>query len=194
MAWVPLPPSAAWEHRGARAGFEVAWFRSGDGGSVLTGCTAAVEDGQPWSVDYEIHLDRSGRTRRASLTGRSSAGAHALVVLTTDAQGHWQVDGRPAARLDGCLDVDLESSAMTNALPVRRLDLAPGDHAAAPAAFVRAGSLAVERLGQHYRRRTGPGGEQAYDYAAPQFDVSCVIRYDEAGLALEYPTIAVRVG
>lgn len=33
---------------------------------------------------------------------------------------------RPGPRLDGCFDVDLESSSMTNTLPVHRLGLAPG--------------------------------------------------------------------
>jgi uncharacterized protein len=193
MPFLPLPPSAAWAHRDARSGFEVAYFQPHDDGHLLTGATTAVEDGQSWIVDYEIQVDVGWRTLSARVTGRSTTGARTR-LLETDGEGRWRIDGEPALHLDGCLDVDLESSAMTNALPVRRLDLAPGEHAAAPAAFVRAGSLAVERLGQHYRRRTGPGGEQAYDYAAPQFDVSCVIRYDEAGLAFEYPTIAVRVG
>jgi uncharacterized protein len=193
MPFLPLPPSAAWAHRDARSGFEVAYFQPHDDGHLLTGATTAVEDGQSWIVDYEIQVDVGWRTLSARVTGRSTTGARTR-LLETDGEGRWRIDGEPALHLDGCLDVDLESSAMTNALPVRRLDLAPGEHAAAPAAFVRAGSLAVERLGQHYRRRTGPGGEQVYDYAAPQFDVSCVIRYDEAGLALEYPTIAVRVG
>ncbi len=33
-----------------------------------------------------------------------------------------EVDGEPAPHLDGVLDVDLESSALTNAFPVHRLD------------------------------------------------------------------------
>jgi hypothetical protein len=37
------------------------------------------------------------------------------VTLRADGDGSWVVDGRPAPQLDGCLDVDLESSSMTNA-------------------------------------------------------------------------------
>src|SRR3954453_15836540 len=44
--------------------------------------------------------------------------------------------GRAPPPLDACLDVDLESSAMTNALPVHRLNLATGERAQAPAAYV----------------------------------------------------------
>jgi hypothetical protein len=43
--------------------------------------------------------------------------------LESTGAGRWLVDGKIAPHLDGCLDVDLESSAMTSAPPVRRLGL-----------------------------------------------------------------------
>ena len=108
--------------------------------------------------------------------------------------GHWLVDGRPAPHLDGCLDVDLEASAMTNALPVRRMGLPAGARAAAPAAYVRAVGLAVERLEQIYVRTTGEATGQRYDYTAPAFSFSAGLVYDRPGLVLDYPGIAVRAG
>ena len=90
--------------------------------------------------------------------------------------------------------MDLESSALTNALPVRRMGLAPGTRAAAPAAYVRAIGLAVERLEQVYLRVPDEAGRRRYDYAAPAFGFTCRITYDESGLVLDYPGIAVRAG
>ncbi len=52
------------------------------------------------------------------------------------------------AYLDGCLEVDLEAPATTNALPVRRMDLPVAAAAAAPAAWFALSALAVERLEQ----------------------------------------------
>lgn len=46
------------------------------------------------------------------------------------------------------LDVDLESSALTNALPVHRMGLGIEPAADAPAAYVRALDLSVDRLEQ----------------------------------------------
>ncbi len=108
-----------------------------------------MEDGTPWAVEYAIQLDSTGATRGARINGRSAAGS-CSTVLEADGAGHWLVDGDNAPQLDGCLDVDLESSAMTNALPVRRLDLTAAAQAAAPAAYVRAVGLAVDRLEQTY--------------------------------------------
>jgi len=102
------------------------------------------------------------------------------------------VDGNDAPHLSGCLDVDLESSAMTNALPVHRLNLQVDAHAAAPAAYVRARDLSVERLEQDYLRTSDENPHQRYDYSAPAFGVRCTLIYDESGLPLAYPGIAIR--
>ena len=60
------------------------------------------------------------------------------------------------------------------------------------AAYVRALDLSVERLEQQYTRTADQHGHQRYDYTAPAFDFSCQLVYDEAGLVLAYPGIAVR--
>jgi uncharacterized protein len=115
-------------------------------------------------------------------------------LVEADGTGHWLVDGEPAPHLDGCRDVDLEASAMTNALPVRRLGLPVAATAAAPAAYVRAVGLAVERLEQAYVRITDEATCQRYDYTAPAFGFGARLVYDQAGLVLDYPGIAVRAG
>ncbi len=117
----------------------------------------------------------------------------AEVRLERDLRGGWRVDGTDAPHLDGCADIDLEASVFTNAFPVHRLGLAVGQSADAPAAYVRAPELAVERLEQRYTRVEGDGRQSRYDYAAPSFGFRARLVYDEFGLVLEYPGIAVRV-
>lgn len=82
---------------------------------------------------------------------------------------------------------------MTNALPVHRMGLLIGARASAPAAYVRALDLSVERLDQDYVRTADEGRHQRYDYTAPVFDFACRLVYDTSGLVLDYPGIAVRV-
>jgi hypothetical protein len=144
MPFIAPPPTAAWQHRDARSGFEVVYFHLLDDGCRIEGCTTAIEGGQTWAVDYSITLDITWTTRRSRLSGRSASGSRSI-VLEADGLGHWRVDGEVAPHLDGCVDVDLESSAMTNALPVHRMDLPVGGQAAAPAAYVRARDFALIR-------------------------------------------------
>jgi uncharacterized protein len=191
MTPVPVPPAAAWHHRDARQGFEVVYFQPAEGGYRIDGYTTAVENDHPWVVQYAIMVDTSWTTRSASVTGRWPTGTR-QIDIEADGHGRWHIDGAHAAALDGCLDVDLESSSMTNALPARRLGLRVGDEAYAPAAYVRALDLSVERLEQQYVRVTDEDGSQRYDYSAPAFDFSCRLVYDASGLPLDYPGIGVR--
>jgi hypothetical protein len=113
-------------------------------------------------------------------------------LLEADGVARWRVDGVRRPDLDGCFDVDLESSACTNLLPVRRLQLRVGEATDAPAVYVRAADLTVERLEQHYRRVEDDGPHEAYDYAAPTFDFAGRLLYDRSGLVTDYPGIASR--
>jgi len=126
------------------------------------------------------------------VTGRSGAG-HFELRLESDGAGAWLINGSPGPQLDGCLDVDLESSSFTNALPVRRLRLQAGQQDEAPAAYVRALDLSVKRLEQHYLRTDDQNTQERYLYSTPRFDYSGELIYDAHGLLLDYPGIAERV-
>jgi uncharacterized protein len=173
----------AWRHVDDREGFEVLLESPGR----LTGHTAGTEDGVLWALRYEIEHDGAWVTRAGTvegLTGRVSVAADA---------GTWRVNGEPRPDLDGCLDLDLEVSACTNSLPVRRLGLAIGDRAEAPAAWVRIPDLRVERLEQSYRRLPDEDGRSRYEYEAPGEQFACVIVFDADGLTHDYPGIGTRV-
>jgi uncharacterized protein len=187
-----LPVSAAWRHVDVRDGFEVVFPSTEDGGLRFEGHSTGVEAGQAWAVRYSILLDGDWRTRHAHVVSRSAMGSRQL-ELERDGAEDWLVNGAPAPHLVGCLDVDLEASAFTNAFPVRRLGLAPGESAEAPAAYVRAPDLRVERLEQSYRRIEDDGARTRYDYASPQFEFEALLVYDEHGFVVEYPGIAERV-
>lgn len=185
------PPFAAWQHRDAWVGFEVVFLHTDDDGYRLEGGTNAVGEGEVWAVQYVIALASDWTTRSARVVGRSTSGSHEL-RLEAAGSGRWRVNGAAAPHLDGCLDVDLESSSLTNAFPVHRLELEIGDQADAPAAYVRATDLTVERLEQRYVRLDDDGNRQRYRYTAPGFGFECQLLYDEFGLVLDYPGIAVR--
>jgi hypothetical protein len=187
-----LPQSAAWRHIEAREGFETAFFCSDNTGYRCQGVTAAVEDGRAWTVGYSILLDDQWRATAATVWGRADAGARERTI-TAIGVGRWEVDGEEIPDVAGCLDIDLESSACTNTMPVHRLNLAVGDTAPAPALYIRATGLSVERLEQVYRRVADDGHSMRFDYRAPAFEFEARLVYDRSGLILDYPGIAARV-
>jgi hypothetical protein len=190
---VDLPASAAWRHLDARIGLEVLFPRHESDRYHLHGYATAVEEGEPWGIRYALVLDLNWATCSAHIVGRSTLGEHEI-QLENDGPGSWRIDGKPMTQLSGCIDVDLEASACTNALPVNRLRLKVGQAADAPAVYVRARDLRVERLEQRYARLPNDGKQSRYDYVVPSFDFRTVLVYDEFGLVIAYPGIAVRVG
>ena len=192
MRFSDPPKCAAWRHRDARDGFEVVFLHRDEDGYRIEGETTAVEAGEAWAVRYVVIVGPGWLTTSAWVSGRSASGAREL-RLETDGAGGWRINGATAPSLDGCLDVDLESSALTNALPVHRVGLEIAQGADAPAAYVRALDLSVERLEQRYVRLEDDGKRARYRYAAPRFDFECELSYDEFGLVLDYPGIATRI-
>jgi hypothetical protein len=177
-----LPSYAAWRFVGAVDGFEVMFAEP----RRLRGHTSAVEDGHAYSVSYEITLDDRWHTREARVSSDSVAGARSTVLLS-DGDGRWTVDGVPAPHLDGLVDVDLEASACTNTLPVHRLPLPQRENVVASAVYVQALDLTVRRLDQTYRRLD----DRRFDYSS-EGGFHAVLSYDESGLVVDYPGIAVR--
>ena len=183
-----LPASAAWRHVVARDGFEAVFIQRTRGGWRFQGHSTAVDAGRPWTVQYDVTVDSAWRTRRAEIWSWSETG-HCHRSVEADGTGRWHVDGAPAPALDGCLDVDLEASACTNTFPVHRLAMVPDQSYDAPATYVRAANLDIERLEQRYTSR----GAGIFDYEAPASDFRCQLQYDPSGLVVDYPGIAVRV-
>jgi len=170
----------------------VVFFNVDNAGYRLDGHTVATEDRHPWVVRYAITLNERWATATAQIWAWSHLGTR-TVQLDTNQTGQWRVNGTIMPELEGCIDIDLESSCCTNAIPIHRLGLSVGQTANAPAVYVRALDLTVHRLEQRYRRIADESSRQRYDYEAPAFEFTSVLVYDESGLVLDYPGIGSRV-
>jgi uncharacterized protein len=168
----------AFRHMGARDGFEVVWFTPP---TLLRGGSTFVEEGAAHHIAYEITLAPDGSTATATIRSLDRA------IALTRAGATWLIDGVARPDLSECPDVDLESSVVTNALPVARLRLEIGETARALAAWVRA-DLTVERLEQTYTRLD----ERRYDYVSHHDGFRTVLEYCADGLIADYPGIAIR--
>jgi hypothetical protein len=87
-------------------------------------------------------------------------------------------------------DVDLQASAFTNAVPLRRLGLSVGRPTDAPALYVQSADLEVTVLPQEYTVLDNRQGTIRVRYRSPGFASELV--YDRSGLVIDYPAIARR--
>jgi hypothetical protein len=169
----------------------VAFFAATPGGHRLAGRTTADDGVSMWSIDYAVIVDRAWRTLEARASASTASGETHVTLARDDARG-WRVEGAPRPELHGCVDIDFESSAMTNMLPVRRLEMIEGVPLEVPAAFVRAPDLRVERLEQRYTLVEAAPERVVFHYESSTFGFACELVYDGAGLVTGYPGIATR--
>jgi hypothetical protein len=155
----------------------------------MCGTILGVAEQAPVEARYEIACDGGWRTRNVSVSVRHPAGERAL-RLAVDG-GRWLVDGRPDPALDGCLDVDLSWSPLTNTLPIRRLGLPVGQGSGPlTMAWVRFPALTVEPLPQQYDRLA----EDRYRYSSRGGEFTAEIQVDADGIVTAYQGAWERVG
>ncbi len=172
--------SYAWR-RLDTSGLELATWRPRADGAVLEGRVLVVEGGSHLSVDYRIEVDARWVTRLVDVDLVNDDQPAAL-RLEHDGEGRWQRDGRPEPDLRGCLDVDLEVTPLTNALPVNRLHMAEGAAADVLAAWVHFPGLAVEAAPQRYQCLAST----TYRYTSLGSGFTAQVEFDEDGFPVIY--------
>jgi hypothetical protein len=136
---------------------------------------------QPYRADYELTTTTGWVTQR--LTVR--AGTRKL-DLHRAGDGGWTVNGEPRPDLADALDCDLQSSPLTNTMPILREDRGPADLVMA---WVSVPELGVRVSRQRYE----PMDDGRVRFVSLDSDFSSELELDEDGLLVRYPRLAERV-
>jgi hypothetical protein len=148
----------------------------------LSGAAVIGHNGKACRLDYAVVCDALWRTRRGRVTGFVGE-IEIEVDVSVDANGRWTLNGVECPEVEGCIDLDLNFSASTNLLPIRRLALEVGQDAAIRAAWLRFPAFVLEPLHQVYRRTAA--GIYRYESAFGRFKAD--LHVNEAGLVTRYP-------
>ncbi|WP_052436556.1 putative glycolipid-binding domain-containing protein [Georgenia sp. SUBG003] len=177
----------AWERTDESPGQSVARAESTPDGWLFHGAEVLTGPG-PASCWVRVEVDKSWMTRNAEVLAFARLGERRL-VLHADGDRRWFRDGVRAPQLDGCLDVDVAATPLTNTFPVRRLhDLPVGEAVTVPVAWVDVPALTVDRVDQTYHRL----GRSAWEYRDPHHG-PFRLTVDDHGLVLDYEGLARRV-
>jgi hypothetical protein len=148
----------------------------------LAGTAVFSQDGDACSLEYLIQCDAAWQATSARVAGRIGARAIELRVVA-DAVRRWQLNGIECPNVAGCVDIDLAFSPSTNLLPIRRLNLRPGEAAEIRAAWLRFPELILEPLNQVYRRID----VTTYHYESGGGAFTALLRTNAAGFVTSYP-------
>jgi hypothetical protein len=140
----------------------------------------------PASVTYQLSCDPGWRVSGLTISAASATASRTL-TLSADQHGHWSADGQPRPDLDGCIDVDISLTPLTNTLPIRRLTWAPGSPQDLDVVYVSAPDLTVHRASQRYTPlKNGLTGNAAlYRYESGSFKADLTV--DGDGFVTDYP-------
>lgn len=148
----------------------------------LEGTAVFSNDQQPCGLAYIIACDLDWNTLRGSVSGWVG-NQDINIELTVDEYHHWRLNGKPESVVDGCVDLDLNFSPVTNLLPIRRLNLGIGDEAEVKAAWLRFPSFELEPLVQVYTRLD----EFRYRYSSSGGEFVRELTVNEVGFVTDYP-------
>ncbi len=143
-------PSILWRTLGT-PGHETAKIYGDDSeGWTIDGASIFLNEGESVRLDYLIECDTDWKTTFATVDGW--VGDEIVEVEISVEDGVWTMNGEPVVAVEGCTDVDLNFSPVTNTLPIRRLKLNIGETRSVKAAWLRFPSFQLEPLEQTYTR------------------------------------------
>ncbi|NIF56312.1 MULTISPECIES: putative glycolipid-binding domain-containing protein [Burkholderiaceae] len=168
-------------------GIEHLMFDARDDGFAVESVVVGQRYGKTYGLHYRVRCDTQWRTRHAWL---KIVGGGEL-ELHGDGAGRWHDGhGLTLGALEGCIDIDIAATPLTNTLPIRRLKLAKGERRPIEVAYVSTPELQVTRAEQAY---TCIEPDREYRYEGLFRDFTADMRVDRDGLVIDYPTLFTRL-
>ena len=151
-----------------------------------------LADGEFASVGYRLECDAAWRFTRLDITATKASGSSHL-SLSVDQDGHWRRDDTALPALEGCIDIDISGTPLTNTLPIRRLTWQPGTVHDLDVAYVSVPDLSVVPRRQRYTLLAGgeAPGEAVYRYESGAYRAD--LRVDGDGFVIGYPGLWDRI-
>jgi hypothetical protein len=151
-----------------------------------------VHDGDlAYSVAFAIETDAEWATAAVYVEATDSAGSRKL-DLTRSPGGAWHSQDHDLSDLQGCVDVDVAATPVTNTLPIRRLGLEVGQAADLRVAWIDVPSLEVRLSRQRYERLEPADGRERYVYSDDVYGPH-LLTVDRNGVVIDYEGLAHRV-
>jgi uncharacterized protein len=166
-------------------GHEAVRIYEGDEGWYVDGAAVFSFEGKPCRLEYLIECDPDWNTSFATVDG--FVGEEVIAIEIESEDGVWYLNGEEIGEVEGCTDIDLNFSPVTNLLPIKRLNLEVGGAETVRAAWLRFPSFSLESLEQVYTRKS----ESVFNYRSTTgFEKDIAV--DEFGVVVEYPDLWVR--
>lgn len=139
---------------------------------------------------YTLVVDKAWRTLELRIMVEQAPGSMIAQHLLASSDGSWtDADNNPIPELDGCIDVDIQWSPLTNTLPVRRLDLQQGQEVDIRVVYIGLPEFGIRPMTQTYSRVDA--SRVRYQSETRTFVRDLVV--DDEGYVVDYPDLFQRM-
>lgn len=145
------------------------------------GVVVTVEEEKPVRITYQVVLNRQGLTQSVEVDAVGGLQDRHLQLIMDDRRS-WFWNGRELPECQGSADVDLGFSPATNTLPIRRLNLQPGESQNLTVTWVRFPQFDVVPFPQRYTRLDA----NRYLYESLIGDFKAELTVDDWGMVMRY--------
>lgn len=165
------------------AGHECGRVYGDDDGWYLDGVAIFSHEGQPVRLEYLVECNVDWETTAVHIDGWVGDEMIEIEIEATQ-DGVWTINGTEVEVVEGCKDIDLNFSPITNTLPICRLDLKVGESQKVRAAWLRFPSFDLVPLDQTYTRINA----DAIKYESST-GFTAELKINEIGLVIDYPNL-----
>ena len=100
----------------------------------------------------------------------------------------WSLNGKYQPEFDGCLDVDIPLTPLTNSLPINRLQFKQNQEEKIDVVYIDLLENEIRRVKQKYQRISN----EIYKYENIPNDFEAEIKVDNLGFVIDYPQLFKR--
>jgi len=150
------------------------------------GVAVGIVNDAPYRIQYQIICDLDWNVQTLKILDLLDGKSINLVR----AGAEWSDgNGDSIEAFRGCVDVDIMVTPFTNTLPIRRLNLLPGESKEISVVYIRVPDLNLSRLDQRYSCLSQDQDGGIYKYESLNGGFTADLKVDQAGLVVDYPGI-----
>lgn len=157
-------------------------INSSDKAVEVTATILGIHESTPYKVDYNIKAKPNWELVSCRIASQLGEAAD-IQTFHRSRSGSWTRNKQPVEGAEGCTDIDISVSPLTNSFPINRLDLQVDQDREIKVLYIDILNQAIKPATQRYTKLS----EFEYHYQNVPNDFEAVITVDQLGLVKEYP-------
>lgn len=180
-----------WQHIDAPGWEHVRIISDHPGWTVFDSILVRQHAGLVLRGGYTLVVDKQWRTLELRLMLETSPGTMEGIHLLTEGDGRWtDANDQHIPELDGCLDVDIDWTPLTNALPVHRLRIKEGEEHAVPVVHISLPTMSIQPETHRYHRLN----DSDVTHSVGDDNIIHALSMGNDGFVVQYPERFLRTG